>query len=62
MWYELELYSLIAALVFSAAGFLILCMWLFDQAKDRFFANPLAISRTISRNRLPNRAISHTYQ
>jgi hypothetical protein len=81
MLYELELYALIAVLVFSAAGFAMLCVWLWDEVRElvgarrrvyarlamltsqpRFFANPLAISRTISRNLQRSRDLWHTYQ
>jgi hypothetical protein len=81
MLYELELYVLIAVLVFSAAGFAMLCVWLGDEVRGlvaarhriyarlamltsqpRFFANPLAISRTISRNPQGSRDLWHTFQ
>jgi len=47
MWYELELFALIAALVFSATGFLIACAWLWDQAKY-LAAAPRRIYRSLA--------------
>jgi hypothetical protein len=69
MWYLLKVYALVAALVLSTAGVLILTLWVGSEVKalagvshrlyarvatltgqPRFFANPLAISRPVSRN------------
>ena len=55
MLYLLKVDALIAASVFTAAGFVIAALFLFEQARAlfearRFFASSFAISRSISRN------------
>lgn len=81
MWYQLKVDMLVAALVLSGAGLLILTLWVRNAVQDllaarhriyarlstltrdpRFFANPLAISRGISRSRQAGETILHLHQ
>jgi hypothetical protein len=81
MLYLLEVDVLVAALIFGAAGFMILTFFVLEQARalvaarhriyDRlaslttqpqFFANPLAISRSVSRTERRDNVPAHRFQ
>ena len=81
MLYLLEANVLFAALIFGAAGFMILSLFVFEQARalaaarhriysrlaslttqPQFFANPLAISRSVSRNVRRDEVPVHRFQ
>jgi len=65
--YLLKVDALIAASVFTAAGFVIAALFAFEQAKAlfaarRFFASSFAISRSVSRNAGREPAFRHRFQ
>jgi hypothetical protein len=81
MWYQLKVDILVAALVLSGAGLVILTLWVWIEVRDlfaarhriyahlsrltldpRFFTNPLAISRGVSRTRQAGGTILHSHQ
>jgi len=81
MLYLLEVDVLVAALIFGAAGFVILAFYVFEQLRaltaaryriyeriasfttqPQFFANPLAISRSVSRIARRDEVAAHRFQ
>ena len=67
MLYQLKVDLLIAAFVFSGAALVIAGLFVWEQvraivAARRFFANRLAISRSLSRISSPVRVFSHRSQ
>ena len=81
MLYWLEVDALVAALIFGAAGFMILSFFVFEQARalaaarhriygrlanlttrPQFFANSLAISRSVSRTERRDHVPAHRFQ